>query len=178
MIRPFLLGLAALGLAACSTASDPALTGDGPQPGARQSLAGAILRRTQPGPPSTVPGECWAHETLPAVIETTTEHVETAPGQFETRSHQRIVRPREAVWFRRLCPAVMSPDVIATLQRALKVRRYYGGPVTGEMDAPTRDALRRYQSERGLASAIPSLAAARLLGVATYDLYSLQQPDG
>ena len=190
MIRHLLFALAALGLAGCADRPDPVLTGDGPQPTVAPSLAGEIVHRSQSGPPSTVPGECWTHETLPAMIETVTEHVQTAPARlnadgstaspatFRTVTRQSIVRPRDTVWFRSVCPAVLSPDLVATLQRALAVRGLLNGAPTGVMDAATRTALHRYQAVRGLDSRELSLGAARQLGLATYSLYSLQQPDG
>ncbi|WP_102224999.1 peptidoglycan-binding domain-containing protein [Acidimangrovimonas sediminis] len=175
MIRPFLIGLMALGLAACTGAPGERDVERGPGDIDGYSLASEIVTRTEPGPPSTVPGECWTHTTLPAVIQTTTEHVETAPGVFSTVSHQQIVRQRRKVWFRSPCPAQMTPEFIASLQRALKARGLYTLPLTGRMDAPTRKAVGRYQSSLGLDSDILSTGAARQLGLEAYSLWDLKQ---
>lgn len=136
----------------------------------------------KPGPPKGPEDACWQADTRPAVIETVTEQVLvspekrdaegriTSPAVFTSKAHQRIVQDRGTVWFRSPCPEEMTPEFIATLQRALKARGMYLLPLTGAMDAPTRAALGRYQRARGLDSDHLSLAAARDLGIIAADL--------
>lgn len=174
MIRHVLIGLVALPLTACAPQPGTPDVEKGPRDIDAYSLATELVTRTQPGPPSTVPGECWVHETLPAVIETITEHAQTAPGTFETVTRQEIVRNRRLVWYRTPCPAEMTPDFVASLQRALKARGLYTAPLTGEMDGATRQAVRRYQAPLGLDSNVLSLGAARQLGLASYSLWDLK----
>ena len=134
--------------------------------------------------PSPRAGECWHREMLPAVFETVTEQVlerparidpETGatrePARFSTVTQQRVLRDRREVWFRVPCTddGAGSPGFNATLQRALKARGLYDAPVTGEMDAATREAVRRWQAARGLNSDVVSLAAARALGIVAAD---------
>lgn len=177
MIRRRLLpALLGLGLSAC-TESYPAQVQRALQ---GVPLTGEIVRRTEPGPPSTVPGECWAEDVIPAIIETVTEHelvsperpaatgAPAAPAVYRTVTHQSIVQDRQEVWFRTPCPAEMTPDFVASLQRALKARGLYDAPLTGEMDAATTEALRRYQAPLGLDSERLSLGAARQLGLVSY----------
>lgn len=128
-------------------------------------------------PPGAAPGSCWGKTAVPAVIETVTEQILLQPAEvqsdgtvlnpavFKTETHQRIVRERRETWFERPCDAAMTPDFIATLQRALAARNHYSGAVTGEMDAKTLRGVRSYQAAQGLDSAILSLAAARKLGL-------------
>ena len=183
MIRPFLTGLCltgvlALGLSACTpTPVVPNGTRDvqtGPGDIDGYSLAPEIVTRTDPGPPSTIPGECWAHDVLPAVIETVTEHAETTPGVFTTVTRQKIVHDSRAVWFRAPCPTQETPDFVASLQRALKARGLYDAPLTGVMDGITHHAVRRYQAPLGLDSGKLSLGAARQLGLSAYSLWDLK----
>ena len=148
----------------------------------RGDLAAEVVRLRSPGPPDGPEGACWAADITPAVIETVTEQVVDAPelrdaqgtlvraASFRTMTHQRMVEERREIWFRAPCPEAMDVDFIATLQRALKARGYYLLPLTGQMDAPTRSALRRFQSERGLNSEQLSLAAARELGIVVTEL--------
>lgn len=175
------LGLAMLLLSACAGpgAQDPLLKAGAAGP---SSLAADLVHSKSAEPPSTIPGECWADAVTPAVFETDTTHqlVQAATpakdgqpahqAEYQTITRQRIVQDRQNVWFRTPCPADMTPDFIGTLQRALLARGYYSGPLTGVMDAPTKAALRRFQAERGLDSAILSLGAARMLGLVTYNL--------
>ncbi|WP_415182254.1 peptidoglycan-binding domain-containing protein [Phaeovulum sp.] len=77
----------------------------------------------------------------------------------------RLTEPRAERWFRTPCPKEMTQDLIATLQRALKVRGAYHGPVSGVMDTRTSAAVRAWQTPRGLNSAILSWRAAQELGL-------------
>lgn len=155
-------------LAACSVAPEPEVQALG-------KPDQAFL--TQVTPPEATPGTCWGKTTSPAVIETVTEQVLVRPAEissdgtvlkpaaYKTETQQKIVRERQDAWFETLCDAEMTPEFIASVQRALAARDLYSGPVSGEMDARTRAAVRRYQNAQGLDSGILSLAAARRLGL-------------
>ncbi|WP_225028818.1 peptidoglycan-binding domain-containing protein [Xinfangfangia pollutisoli] len=148
-----------------------------PDPAARADFSAELIDlRGRAGPPKGPEGACWQSDIRPAVIETTTEQVlvrpesraadgSVVPAVFATETRQEIVSDRGTVWFRAPCAAEMTPDFVATLQRALKARGLYLLPLTGSLDAPTRDAIRRYQRARGLDSDQLSLAAARDLGI-------------
>lgn len=167
MIRPrhvFCLIIPVLTLTACMTTAP-----DNPA----DALVGSMLD-TPPGAPA---GTCWGKIVSPALIETVTEQVLVEPAKlaadgsiatqaiFRTETRQRIVTEREVTWFETPCPNDMTPEVIASLQRALAVRDFYRGPVTGRIDATTSEAVGRYQSATGLQSPVLSLAAARALGL-------------
>lgn len=149
-----------------------------PQAPAQADFAADVVERARAaGPPKGPGGACWQSDIRPAVIETVTEQVLVTPerrdaaGRIEqpavyaSESHQRILSDRGAIWFRVPCPPEMTPEFIASLQRALKARGLYLRAPTGVMDAPTRTALRRYQRAHGLDSDHLSLAAARALGL-------------
>lgn len=170
--RIVLSALALAGLAACGgPAADLGALGE-PE----------VTRRVQEAPPGAPPGTCWGKHVSPAVIETVTEQVllqpaevhadgtVTKPAIYKTETVQKIVRERKETWFETPCDRDLTPDFLASLQRALAVRGLYKGPVTGQMDARTRAAVRRYQKPQGLDSGILSLAAARRLGLAVVDL--------
>lgn len=156
-----------------------------PQAPQRADLSEELVRLDRPGPPAKPEGACWESDVTPAVIETVTEQVivtpETRgpdgtvlqPATFRTDTRTRILRDREEVWFRAPCPAEYTVEFVTTLQRALKARGFYLLPLTGALDAGTRDAVRRYQAERGLDSPRLSLAAARELGLVTVALEEL-----
>ena len=148
---------------------------------ARADLAIELVRLSAPGPPDGPDSACWASDITPAIIETVTEQVVITeeqrdaagvlitPASFETRTFQRMVQDREEVWFRAPCAADITVNYIATLQRALKARGVYLQPVTGEINAATADAIRRFQAARGLDSPTLSLAAAKELGISATD---------
>lgn len=174
MIRPLIL-CSALVLSACQDASAP----KAPE---RVDLSAELVRSARPGPPPAPAGTCWGSDQTPAVIETVTEQQEATaairsddgrvlkPASYRTVTHQKIVRDRETIWFRTPCPEMMTVEFIATLQRALKARGYYLLALTGQLDPPTREAIRRFQEARGLDSQVLSLGAARNLGIIAADL--------
>lgn len=163
------LGLA---LAGCGPAGMPVA----PQ---QADLSREVVRLDRPGPPAKPEGACWESDVTPAVIETVTEQVVVTPetrgldgavlrpATYRTDTRTRILRDREEVWFRAPCASEYTVEFVTTLQRALKARGFYLRELTGVMDAGTRDAVRRYQAERGLDSPRLSLAAARELGLVT-----------
>ncbi|WP_322325471.1 peptidoglycan-binding domain-containing protein [Cypionkella sp.] len=144
-----------------------------------------LLRLKEGEQPPAKPGICWAKDTTPAVIETTTEQfvvtdeqrdaagTVTAPATYQTKTHQRLLQDHEEVWFRAPCPQDMTVNFVATLQRALKARGLYLAPVTGMMDATTAESVRRFQAERGLDSPELSLSAAKELGIIATDVAHL-----
>lgn len=165
-------GLAGLLLGACQT-------GGGPGVSAPTGQATTVLPNAD-APPGAKPGSCWARDVTPAVVETVTDQVLLQPAQvtdtgqvlapaiYKTETRQQIVRERKELWFETPCPQVMDETFVATLQRALKARKMYWGAITGQMDRPTRRAVRRYQADQGLDSGILSMAAARKLGLVAY----------
>ena len=109
---------------------------------------------------------CRAKVTQPAIYETATEKKLIAPAKFSPSGRQiapptyqnqiiyRVVRERAVKWFDTPCKDEMNADLIGDLQRALAARGYFSGKLTAMMDHDTKAALRRYQAENGLDSAI------------------------
>lgn len=163
-----------LALAACVGSGMPEVPGRG------DFTAELVDLKGRSGPPKGPTGACWQSDLRPAVIETVSEQVvvtpesvaadgSITPAVLATETRQSIVQDRGTIWFRAPCPADLTPDFIATLQRALKARGLYLLPLTGQLDAGTRAAIRRYQRERGLDSDRLSLAAVRALGLVVAD---------
>lgn len=165
--------LAGLWLAACGNP----IPVDAPAP---EDLAGEAIQ-TLAGQPSLPQGACWGHDTIPAMIETVTETVldqpeqrdkdgkVTRPASYSSTSKQRMVHDRAEVYIRTPCYDQLTPDTIATLQRALKARGYYQLPLSGELDPATMTAIRRYQADHGLDTPVLSLKAAEALGLVAVD---------
>lgn len=128
-------------------------------------------------PPGVSPESCWVRDIAPAELETITRQIEEVPARYgtdgrlitparyRTETDHVITRERQELIFETPCPAVLTPDFIATLQRALEARGLYRGPINGMMDVRTRLAIRRYQSGKGLPSGLLSMQAARGLGL-------------
>lgn len=146
MVRPFLVTVLCLMLAACQ--SSPEVTRAEP---VRSALSDAQAGGTG----------CWARDLITAQTETRFEI--GADGVRVAREVE--IRPAEDRLFAVPCDEQLDRDTIASLQRALAVRGLHAGAATGIYDAETADAVRRYQAPLGLDSAILSLDAARMLGI-------------
>lgn len=165
-----LWAVALAGLAACA---DPQDAGDG---GTRITVPDFASAQIAP-PPGASPDTCWARDVAPAQIETVTRQIEVAPARlaengtvlsparYRTETAQAITRERQELIFETPCPEALTPELIATLQRALDARGLYRGPVTGVMDVATLVAVRRYQTARALPSGLLSMQSARGLGL-------------
>jgi len=134
-------------------------------------LAGLALAGCQPAPDPEIAedavigtdgqGRCFGRDTTPARIETVTEQIIVqpavvstdgtvqSPAAFRTVTRQRITRERREVEFETVCPQDLTPQFIASLQRALITRGYLRGQISGVMDTRTRNAVRAYQRQRG-----------------------------
>ncbi|WP_236626295.1 peptidoglycan-binding domain-containing protein [Actibacterium mucosum] len=131
-------------------------------------------------PPGAAPGSCWGSDSSPAVVETVTQQVLLQPAQvsadgtvlapayYKTETQQRIVKERQELLFETPCLNVLTPEFIASLQRALNARGQYAGSDHGRLDTDTRRAIRAFQAPQGLDSSILSIAAARRLGLIAY----------
>lgn len=145
-----------------------------------ESSSTVQIRRVEADQPGKVEA-CEAKDTSPAIIETITEQVVISPAewddddtlikpaQYETVQRQQIVEARETLWFPIPCPQNVTPEFIASVQRALAARGLYAGRITGEIDTDTRRAIRAYQAPRGLNSDVLSLQSAKELGLSIID---------
>lgn len=147
-----------------------------------------VLRTHVDGPPGAEPGTCWGRDETPAVIESVIDHIMIQPPEIDANGYvrtpaiyrtervQRIVQEREEIWFRAPCDSDLTPETIASLQRALQVRGHYDGAITGTLNPATRRAVRLYQRAQGLDSGILSLRAGQQLGLFAYDRDQLNTP--
>lgn len=132
-------------------------------------------------PPGAPPGTCWDKTVSPAVIETQVNKVKLQPAQisadgriqsppiYKTEEQQVVVQPRRENWFEVPCAAVLTPDFVASLQRALTARGHYKGQPTGKIDLRTRQAIHRFQRGEGFDNPTLTVAAARKLGLIAVD---------
>lgn len=166
--------LAALAIAALLIGCAPA-----PLPDVTRLIEPTILEKTDATAADVAPGACWAKvqtEDTETVTESTLVVPETLDDDGTVLSpaiHRTVERPVDGskeVWFERPCEAQITPDLTASLQRALKAREFYVGEITGEMDEDTRLAIRIYQQAQGIDSGVLSMATARQLGLITVDL--------
>jgi hypothetical protein len=126
---------------------------------------------------SDASGRCFGRDVSPATIETVTAQELERPARlapdgrvlepavYRSVIRQQIVRERREQRFETLCPPAYTPDFVASLQRALLVRGFYRGAITGTFDAATGRAVQDFQRDSGPHSPLLSIAAARRLGL-------------
>ncbi|MCW1950766.1 MAG: peptidoglycan-binding protein [Octadecabacter sp.] len=123
-------------------------------------------------------GTCYARATTPAIIETVTEQVMVqpavvrsdgsvdAPAAFRTVTRQQILRERREVEFETPCASLMTPQFVASVQRALIARGYYRGSINGTLDGRTTAAIERFQTaQHDVHTGTLTLKTAQILGL-------------
>jgi hypothetical protein len=157
MTRALLLPLL---LAACAEAP--------PEPGPLLSMAEVA---------PDAEGRCWATDAQPAAVETDAVQGGAAPpvlGEpgdvrplpaYRSPVRREIAREPGVVTFETLCPPAYTPDLVASLQRALQARGLYHGKVDGSLGPALGRAIQDFQRAAGPDSPILSLDAARDLGL-------------
>jgi hypothetical protein len=120
---------------------------------------------------------CNSTQTLPALIQTVTERVMVQPpvlgadgtiiepALFQIETRQEILRERQESRFETVCPALMTRELIASLQRALKARGHFFGAVSGIMSDATNRAVESFQTTLGLPTPVLAAETARRLGL-------------
>lgn len=152
MIRASLILLCAMGLAACQNGAASSSSIDAPAE--RAAIAEVPLQTLSAD-------ACWTRDRIPAQTRTT-----LVDGENGARvARQQVVRPAEDRLFAVPCPEALTADFTASLQRALAARGLYSGPVTGQWNAETGAAVRRFQAPLGLDSAVLSMDAAQQMGL-------------
>ncbi len=92
-----------------------------------------------------------------------------SPAQYETTRTQTITKPRSVTKIDAVCPEDMTPEFIASLQRAFQARGLFSSTITGSIDTSTRRAILNFQTVRGVASATVMNATAQELGLVVID---------
>jgi hypothetical protein len=160
------VALCVAGLSGCTPVAAPAtLTSSGPA-----SLGLAAIE-------TDATGRCIGRAITPAVIQTATaqeldqpavlgpDGAMIQPARYRSVIRQQIVRDRQEVLFETICPPDFTPEFVATLQRALTIRGFYLGPITGVLDTATGRAVQDFQRDIGPDSPLLSIGAARALGI-------------
>jgi peptidoglycan hydrolase-like protein with peptidoglycan-binding domain len=92
-----------------------------------------------------------------------------SPAQYETTRTQTITKTRSVTKIDAVCPEDMTPEFIASLQRAFQARGLFSSTITGSIDTSTRRAILNFQTVRGVASATVMNATAQELGLVVID---------
>ncbi len=75
----------------------------------------------------------------------------TIPEAYSTVTKRQMVSPSKVVWKKVVCQSNMGTSTIASVQKALKAKGLYHGPIDGIYGTLTKQAVRAYQKQNGLA---------------------------
>ncbi|THH37381.1 peptidoglycan-binding protein [Aliishimia ponticola] len=168
--------LAVLAIAGCTP-------GDAP---ATRETTQKLFTPSGAAPQDAAPGTCWDKTETPARVRSVTEDVLVQPAQmssegtvqappiYRSQTHIIVEEDRHIDWVQIACTTDLTPEFVASVQRALALRNLYDGPDTGVYDDATRAAVARFQTEAGIKTIDPgnlTIDGARKLG-----LWAVAQP--
>lgn len=134
---------------------------------------------------ATATGQCFARTSPPTLTRILEEQILITPGIkgddgtftsppiFRNQTRPVTETIGQGTRFETLCPPEYTPERVATLQRALKARLAYNGPITSVLDAGTRAAIRALQSVQGFDSPLIQRGIAETLGIVSLDRTNL-----
>lgn len=161
---------------ACTQVESP-LTGNPTQPQQNIISEGEIE--------TTASGQCFARAAPPTRTRIIEEQILVTPGIkaddgtflsppiFRNQTRPVAEPIGEGTRFETLCPPEYTSERVATLQRALKVRLAYSGPITSVLDADTRAAIRALQLTQGIDSPLIERSLAEMFGIVALDRAAL-----
>ncbi|MFK7845318.1 MAG: peptidoglycan-binding protein [Rhodothermales bacterium] len=99
----------------------------------------------------TIPAE-YQNVSVRKLVEPAKERRITIPEEYQTVSKREKASDGRLEWRSILCETNTNPNVISSIQRALKRRGFDPGRIDGVMGAETIEAVREYQRSKGMAS--------------------------
>jgi hypothetical protein len=85
--------------------------------------------------------------------------------KFQVVETSHLVKPEELKWERILCKTNTNKEIIKNLQKELKERNYYKGPIDGIYGPMTQRALNAFQVDNNLPSGALTLESLEALGL-------------
>jgi regulator of extracellular matrix RemA (YlzA/DUF370 family) len=73
------------------------------------------------------------------------------PEEYSTITKRNMVSPSSVVWKRVVCQSSMGSSTLRQVQTALKAKGLYTGPIDGIFGTLTKQAVKAYQKQNGLA---------------------------
>ena len=99
------------------------------------------------------------------LVEPAQERRIEVPAQYETVLKREKVTEGHMEWRSILCETNTTPNVISSVQRALKMRGFDPGRIDGVIGTQTIDAIDRYQRSKGMPSGQLTMETLKSLNV-------------
>jgi len=99
------------------------------------------------------------------LIQPASERRVAIPARYKTITKKKKIAEGYAKWVPIVCKSSINSTMITQVQRALKEKGFYSGPIDGIWGTESRNAIRAYQKAKGLPVAGLSMATMQSLGV-------------
>ena len=99
------------------------------------------------------------------LIQPATTRTIPIPAKYKTITKKKKIAEGYAKWVPVVCKTSINSTMVRNVQRALKSRGYYHGPIDGVWGEESKSALRAYQKAKGLPVADLSVATMESLGI-------------
>lgn len=127
-----------------------------------------VTKRVLKSPATTrtvkIPAE-YSMVTVRKLVEPAKERRIEIPAEYQTITKREKVSEGRLEWRSILCETNTTPDVISSVQRALKMRGYDPGRVDGVLGTDTLEAIQRYQRSKGMAAGQLTMETLKSLNV-------------
>ena len=112
----------------------------------------------------TIPAE-YQTVRVRKLVEPAKERTVQIPAEYETVVKREKITDSRLEWKSVLCETNTTPNVIASMQRALKMRGFNPGRIDGVLGRETLDAVASYQRSKGMASGQLTMETLKSLNV-------------
>jgi regulator of extracellular matrix RemA (YlzA/DUF370 family) len=99
------------------------------------------------------------------LIQPASERRIAIPATYKTITKKKKIAEGYAKWVPIVCQSSINSTMITQVQRALKAKGFYNGPIDGIWGAASKSATRAYQKAKGLPVAGLSMATMQSLGI-------------
>ena len=99
------------------------------------------------------------------LIQPPSEKRVAIPARYKTVTKKKKIAEGYAKWIPIVCKTSINGTMIREVQRALKDKGFYSGPIDGVWGAASKSAIRAYQRANGLPVAGLSMATMESLGI-------------
>jgi len=72
-------------------------------------------------------------------------------AQYTVVTKKELVKPERVKWERIVCKTNLTPERVKKIQKILKEKGYYSGPINGEYNYATKKAIEQFQKDNHLA---------------------------
>lgn len=119
------------------------------RPAAYKTLTKTVVETPASTKSVEIPAEYTTIKVTTVVKPAEVKRIEI-PAVYKDVTKREMVEPSRVVWKRVVCKSSITSATIIKLQKALKEKGYYKGPIDGIVGHLTRAAVKAYQKDNGM----------------------------